>query len=81
VRDELRQIEEQKKNLKLNLDRTEKESNHSSCCRKNRVLYAGETRSAAPAHARPVQPNGSVEKLEGREEELEEILASSFKGK
>jgi len=82
VRDELRQIEDQKKNLKLNLDRTEKgvkslrqlQEREGTLPPAKRDLLLQLTRAQFNLMSQ-------MRKLEAREEELEEILASSFKGK
>ncbi len=82
VREELRQIEEQKKQFKLNLDRTEKGVNSlkmlqekmGSLPQAKKDLLLQLTR--AQYHL-----IGQMKKLEAREEELEEILSASYKGK
>lgn len=82
VREELRQIEEQKKNLKLNLDRSEKGVKSLKLLQEKQGTLPPAKRDLLLQLTR-AQFNlmGQLKKLEAREEELEEILASSFKGK
>jgi len=82
VRDELRQIEEQKKGIKLNLDRTEKGVKSLKLLQEKQGALPPAKRDLLLQLTR-AQFNlmGQLKKLESREEELEEILASSFKGK
>ncbi len=82
VRDELRQIEEQKKGIKLNLDRTEKGVKSLKLLQEKQGALPPPKRDLLLQLTR-AQFNlmGQLKKLETREEELEEILASSFKGK
>lgn len=82
VREELRQIEEQKKNLRLNLDRTEKGVKSLKLLQEKQGALPPAKRDLLLQLTR-AQFNlmGQLKKLEGREQELEEILASSFKGK
>ncbi len=82
VRDELRQIEEQKKAIKLNLDRTEKGVKSLKMLQEKQGALPPAKRDLLLQLTR-AQFNlmGQLKKLEAREEELEEILASSFKGK
>jgi len=82
VRDELRQIEEQKKNIKLNLDRTEKGVKSLKQLQEKQGTLPPAKRDLLLQLTR-AQFNlmGQLKKLESREEELEEILASSYKGK
>jgi len=82
VRDELRQIEGQKKQLKLNLDRTEKGVKSLKLLQeKQGSLPAGKKDLLLQLTRAQYHLMGQLKKLEAREEELEEILASSFKGK
>ncbi len=82
VRDELRQIESQKKQLKLNLDRTEKGVKSLKLLQeKQGSLPTGKKDLLLQLTRAQYHLMGQLKKLETREEELEEILSSSFKGK
>lgn len=82
VRDELRLIEDQKKQLKLNLDRTEKGVKSLKLLQeKQGALPAGKKDLLLQLTRAQFHLMGQLKKLEAREDELEEILASSFKGK
>lgn len=82
VREELRQIEEQKKALRLNLDRTEKGVKSLKMIQERQGALPPDKKDLLLQLTRAqYHLMGQLKKLESREEELEEILASSFKGK
>ncbi len=82
VREELRQIEEQKKTLKLNLDRTEKGVKSLKLVQERQGALPPDKKDLLLQLTRAqFHLMGQLKKLEQREEELEEILSSSYKGK
>lgn len=82
VRDELRQIEAQKKALKLNLDRTEKGVKSLKLVQERQGALPPDKKDLLLQLTRAqFHLMGQLKKLEQREEELEEILSSSYKGK
>ena len=82
VREELRQIEEQKKTLKLNLDRTEKGVKSLKLLQERQGALPPDKKDLLLQLTRAqFHLMGQLKKLEQREEELEEILSSSYKGK
>lgn len=82
VRDELRQIEAQKKALKLNLDRTEKGVKSLKIVQERAGALPPDKKDLLLQLTRAqFHLMGQLKKLEQREEELEEILSSSYKGK
>lgn len=82
VRDELRQIEDQKKAFKLNLDRTEKGVKSLKLIQERQGGLPPDKKDLLLQLTRAqFHLMGQLRKLEQREQELEEILASSYKGK
>ncbi|MEW6203556.1 MAG: FapA family protein, partial [bacterium] len=82
VREELRQIEEQKKALRLNLDRTEKGVKSLKILQEKQGALPPDKKDLLLQLTRAqFHLMGQLKKLETREEELEEMLASAFKGK
>lgn len=82
VREELRQIEEQKNSIRINLDRTEKGVKSLKLLQEKQGQLPPEKKDLLLQLTRAqFHLMGQLKKLETRQEELEEILSSSFKGK
>lgn len=82
VREELRQIEEQKNYIRVNLDRTEKGVKSLKMLQEKQGQLPPEKKDLLLQLTRAqFHLMGQLKKLETRQEELEEILSSSFKGK
>ncbi|MEW5947629.1 MAG: FapA family protein [bacterium] len=82
VREELRQIEDQKKTIRLNLDRTEKGVKSLKILQEKSGALPPDKKDLLLQLTRAqFHLMGQLKKIETREEELGEILASSFKGK
>ncbi|MFH1540216.1 MAG: FapA family protein [bacterium] len=82
VREELRQIEEQKNSIRVNLDRTEKGVKSLKMLQEKQGQLPPEKKDLLLQLTRAqFHMMGQLKKLDTRQEELEEILSSSFKGK